>query len=123
MRVPESERAATIAGVHDYLLAGVHNVPADRAVAQTVVATFPMAASGSYLVLSHSTDDDHQIDPDRFADLKDANRQQASATGRLRSRAEIVRFFDGFELIDPGLVWVPQWRPRPNQATELDDPG
>jgi hypothetical protein len=29
----------------------------------------------------------------------------------LRSRAEILRFFDGFELADPGLVYVPLWRP------------
>jgi hypothetical protein len=29
----------------------------------------------------------------------------------MRSRAEILRFFDGFELLDPGLVYIPQWRP------------
>jgi hypothetical protein len=29
----------------------------------------------------------------------------------IRSRAEILRFFDGFDLVDPGLVYLPQWRP------------
>ena len=31
----------------------------------------------------------------------------------VRSRAEILRFFDGFELVDPGLAYVSQWRPDP----------
>jgi SAM-dependent methyltransferase len=30
----------------------------------------------------------------------------------LRSRAEIRRFFDGFEVVDPGLVYVSTWRPE-----------
>jgi len=28
-----------------------------------------------------------------------------------RTRAEVLRFFDGLELVDPGVVPVPQWRP------------
>jgi hypothetical protein len=27
------------------------------------------------------------------------------------SREQITDFFDGFTLLDPGLVWLPQWRP------------
>ncbi len=30
----------------------------------------------------------------------------------LRPRADILRFFDGFDLIDPGLVYLPEWRAR-----------
>lgn len=33
-----------------------------------------------------------------------------AAQGRARSREEITRFFDGFTLVDPGLVWLPEWR-------------
>jgi hypothetical protein len=29
----------------------------------------------------------------------------------LRSQAEVLRFFDGFDLLEPGLVQVPHWRP------------
>jgi hypothetical protein len=29
----------------------------------------------------------------------------------MRSRAEIARFFGDFDLVDPGLVYVSQWRP------------
>jgi S-adenosyl methyltransferase len=28
----------------------------------------------------------------------------------MRSRAEILRFFDGFDLVEPGLVYIPEWR-------------
>jgi hypothetical protein len=33
-----------------------------------------------------------------------------------RDRADITRFFDGFTLVEPGLVAPAQWRP------DLDDP-
>jgi hypothetical protein len=29
----------------------------------------------------------------------------------LRDRAQVARFFDGLELLDPGVVTVPEWRP------------
>jgi hypothetical protein len=38
----------------------------------------------------------------------------------MRPRADILRFFDGFELLDPGLVMIPHWRP---DAPVADDPG
>jgi hypothetical protein len=40
----------------------------------------------------------------------------------MRSREEILRFFDGFDLVDPGLVHIPLWRPA--QAVGVPgDPG
>ena len=38
-------------------------------------------------------------------------RRMANQSVVLRSRAEIARFFDGFELPEPGLVPVSRWRP------------
>ena len=36
---------------------------------------------------------------------------------RMRARADILRFFDGFDLVDPGLVYVSLWRPdRPDDV-------
>ncbi len=34
----------------------------------------------------------------------------------LRSQAQIARFFDGLELLEPGLVQVHQWRPDPDDV-------
>jgi S-adenosyl methyltransferase len=41
--------------------------------------------------------------------------------GRTRSREEIQRFFDDLDLVDPGLTYVPQWRPD-SPADVPDDP-
>lgn len=61
----------------------------------------------SYLVLSHVTTDD--IAPDAARQVEKLY-ERTSAPGVARSRAEIVRFFDGLELIPPGLVNVASWR-------------
>jgi hypothetical protein len=73
---------------------------------EQIVATLRDALpAGSYLVLSHATGD--------FADRREAQAvyQNASASLNLRSRAEVERFFDGFDLVEPGLAQVPFWRP------------
>ena len=31
---------------------------------------------------------------------------------RLRDHAEASRFFDGLDLVEPGVVQISQWRPR-----------
>ncbi len=65
-------------------------------------------APGSFLVLSHATADFH---PDVAAKVT-AIYQQASAPLVLRTRAQIERFFDGFDLVEPGLVQPAAWRPH-----------
>jgi hypothetical protein len=42
---------------------------------------------------------------------------------KLRSRAEIQAFFQGLELVDPGLVHVPLWRPEGPEDLFVDTPG
>jgi hypothetical protein len=75
-------------------------------------------APGSYLVLAHATDASTPVVAQ--AAEKVYNRSVA-AQARMRSREEILRFFDGFDLVDPGLVHVPLW--RPDQAGVPGDPG
>ncbi|MFG3200829.1 SAM-dependent methyltransferase [Streptomyces sp. NPDC048192] len=73
---------------------------------ERVVATLRDALpAGSFLVLSHATGD--------FADRSEAEAvyDNASASMNLRSRDQVARFFDGFDLVEPGLVQVPFWRP------------
>jgi hypothetical protein len=41
-----------------------------------------------------------------------------AARAAVRPRAAIERFFDGFEFVPHGLVYIPQWRPE-----APDDPG
>ena len=45
---------------------------------------------------------------------------KATATFNLRTRAEVLGLFDGFELVDPGLVQLPLWRPDGPAPTEQE---
>jgi hypothetical protein len=38
----------------------------------------------------------------------------------LRSHAEVARFFEGLELLPPGLVYVHTWRPDPGDEAPTD---
>jgi hypothetical protein len=40
--------------------------------------------------------------------------QSANPTYHLRSPDRIARFFDGLELVEPGVVSPPRWRPEPS---------
>lgn len=76
-------------------------------------------APGSYLALSHITS--HRQLPETVESLV-AVFSQAREPMVPRSREDILRFFDGLELVDPGLVAAPEWRPDtvgPGDATGL----
>lgn len=73
-----------------------------------VVAGFRDALpSGSHLILSHLTDDSRRDEAEQAIKVY----EQTSAGLHPRSSAEITRLFDGFELLDPGLTTVAEWRP------------
>jgi hypothetical protein len=38
----------------------------------------------------------------------------------MRSRADVLRFFDGFDVADPGLVYIPEWRPDSGEDVPED---
>jgi SAM-dependent methyltransferase len=75
-----------------------------------LVATLRDAlAPGSYLVLGHATDEGNKPMVAQATETV-YNRSVATAL-HLRSRTDILRMFDGFELVDPGLVYAARWRP------------
>jgi hypothetical protein len=102
------------------LLVSVMHFVADEDRPHAVVATIRDAlAPGSYLALSH-------ISLDLIDDKVGARRLIAAfdkASERMwpRDRGEILRFFDGFELVEPGLVPKPEWRPDPGDPA-VDEP-
>jgi hypothetical protein len=63
---------------------------------------------GSYLILGHVASDDQ---PSVARAGQEVYNRSVSTGIHFRSRAEIGRFFDGFDLVEPGLVGFPQWRP------------
>ncbi|MFG2007196.1 SAM-dependent methyltransferase [Spirillospora sp. NPDC048911] len=67
-------------------------------------------APGSYLTVSHVTAD---FDADRRVREAGAVYEKATSQITLRSRAEVMRMFEGFELVEPGLSTLSLWRPLP----------
>jgi hypothetical protein len=64
--------------------------------------------SGSYLALSHPARD---IEATAMAEIADRMNELIAEKVTFRTQAEVLRFFAGLELVEPGLVPVPQWRP------------
>jgi len=75
-------------------------------------------APGSYVAISHGLVEDRtrKMVDDVVEDYK------AAANVRPRRQEEIAGFFDGLELVEPGLVRTPLWRPEDPDDLMLDDP-
>jgi S-adenosyl methyltransferase len=79
-------------------------------VVATLLAALP---PGSYLTVSHPGSD---IDAEAQGQLAERLNRTMAEKVTMRDRAQVARFFDGLEMVEPGLVRVPQWRP----ASELE---
>jgi hypothetical protein len=96
------------------LAAVLHFVPDDQQAYGAVEHLVGAMPSGSYLVASHTA-------TESFAPLfttpgqEDVYRQRTATPGTVRTRAEVARFFADLELLQPGVVWVDDWRPEPGQ--------
>lgn len=70
---------------------------------------------GSFLTLSHWTRD---FDPTAWAAVAEVY-AEAGTPVQVRSRREVLRFFEGMRLVDPGLVIAHRWRPEPASGPSL----
>ncbi len=84
----------------------LHHVPDEDSPHKLVDLLMAAVAPGSYLVISHATDQD--IGADAAGQVR-ALYAQASAPVVFRSRAEVAGFFEGLELIPPGIGDVAAW--------------
>jgi hypothetical protein len=94
------------------LIAIMHFVPDQDGpydIASRLLGALP---SGSYLALSHLTGD---FDPQAWAGVAEVYAKNGMVM-RVRSLPEIERFFAGLDLIEPGVVSLPRWRPDPGNG-------
>jgi SAM-dependent methyltransferase len=90
------------------LVASLHFVPDDDEVQNIMAELRDALAPGSYLVLTHASADGV---PDVVARVVEVYKK-TSAPGTPRTRDQVLGLFGDFSLVDPGLVWVPLWRPE-----------
>jgi hypothetical protein len=86
------------------ILGNVADYAEARSIVERLLAAVP---SGSYLVVSDGTDTSaHSIESERVA-------KEGGHKYNLRSPEQIAGYFEGLELLPPGVVSTPRWRPDP----------
>ncbi|MGK3206669.1 SAM-dependent methyltransferase [Amycolatopsis sp. MEPSY49] len=93
------------------MAAFVHFIPDERDPAGLIAAYRDALAPGSYLALSSGTFEGQGEEVRRAAEMY----QKSGTNVVARSKDELRALLDGFELVPPGIVFTPEWRP--------DDPG
>src|SRR3954468_10707016 len=76
-------------------------------------------APGSLLVLTHASYEGMPLPQERTEGAVDVYKDIRNPL-IMRSRDEIARFFEGYDMVEPGLVPMPRW--RPDTAPEDEDP-
>ncbi|WP_405877850.1 SAM-dependent methyltransferase [Streptomyces sp. NBC_01136] len=76
-------------------------------------------APGSLLVVTHASYEGIPLPEERAAGAVDVYKDIRNPL-IMRSREEIARFFEGYDMVEPGLVPMPIW--RPDTAPEDEDP-
>jgi SAM-dependent methyltransferase len=120
--VAEIIRAA--AGTLDFtepvavMLIGIlHCIPDEDDPAGVIRQLMDAVPPGSYLVISHPANDINSPGVGRLASRLN---ELMPVKLRFRARPEVARFFDGLELVEPGVVRAPEW--RPDSDADLDNP-
>jgi hypothetical protein len=104
------------------ILLGVLHLVSDAEQPHEIARTLMAAMSpGSYLVLGHPASD---VDTDLVAESQRQYNAHVSTAQTRRSFAEVARFFDGLELVEPGVVQEHRWRPVAEaDAMSYETPG
>ncbi|WP_309112554.1 SAM-dependent methyltransferase [Saccharothrix sp.] len=97
------------------MVAVLHFVPDTDEPAKVLAGYRDAMAPGSFLVLSHAT---HEGRPDKADEHRELYRRTATPM-TMRSKAEVRGLLDGFDVVDPGVVYLPLWRPE--SLDEVDE--
>jgi SAM-dependent methyltransferase len=98
------------------LVAVLHFIPDSEDPYGIVGMLRSVMAPGSFLVISHATQD--SVSAEEYADGV-AVYEKASAPVVPRRYDEVLKFFDGMDLADPGLVNIGQWRTKRKPMRQL----
>jgi S-adenosyl methyltransferase len=106
----EQPIAIMLLGIINFIIAG------DEA-AGIVHRLLDAVPSGSYLVMSHPTT---EVNGEAMTEAVRFWNETGSAQMTLRTGAEVARFFDGLEVLEPGVVSCSRWRPAAGDSVTVD---
>jgi hypothetical protein len=95
------------------LLGVLYMIPDSDRPYEKVAAYLNAMVPGSYLAISHPASD---VDAEAAAEAARQYDNSLPTTQTNRNRAEVTRFFDGLELLEPGVVQLNKWRPDPDDV-------
>ncbi|MEV5736792.1 SAM-dependent methyltransferase [Streptomyces sp. NPDC052292] len=101
------------------LVALLHFVSDEDGAHELVGRLLAELPSGSYLTMTHATSD---FTPEE-SEAATEKLKAAGVTLALRSREEFARFFDGLDLVEPGVEIVHQWHPELGEPVPGQDDG
>jgi hypothetical protein len=105
------------------LLGVLHCIPDEDEPYGIVARLLAAVPPGSYLVVAHPASD---IAATQMATSSRDYNERSPVPVTMRTHAEVSRFFDGLDIVEPGVVQLHRWRPGtagPEQATELANYG
>ncbi|MFH9551438.1 SAM-dependent methyltransferase [Streptomyces sp. NPDC051445] len=101
------------------LVALLHFISDEDGAHELVDRLLAALPSGSYLMMTHATAD---FSPEESA-AATAKLKAAGVTLALRSRRQFTHFFDGLDLVEPGVAVVPEWHPELGEPVPGQDDG
>jgi len=101
------------------LISVMHFVPDDEKAYGLLRSIYSLIAPGSYVALSHYCLD--QVPQSTIEQIENIGKF-SSSSNKARNQSEIERFFDGYTLIDPGVVCVPRWQPEADDDLLAQEP-
>ncbi|MFJ9029988.1 SAM-dependent methyltransferase [Streptomyces sp. NPDC102274] len=93
----------------------LHFVPDEQNPYDLVPQLMDQLPAGSYASLSHCTGD---FAPEAWQAIVETYTQRGTPL-QVRSRGEVLRFFDGLDLVKPGVALAHHWRPEPGSGPSL----
>lgn len=94
-----------------FLVRAVRYLTAECGIRQFLDVGTGLPTASNTVVLAHPASD---IRAAQMAEMtKRVNQRMSGPKATMRDRAAVTRFFNGLELLEPGVVQPQQWRPEP----------
>jgi S-adenosyl methyltransferase len=117
---PETQRLLDLSRPLAVLMAAfLHFVTDDSEAMHVVQALRDAMPSGSYMVISHAT---HEGIDRETAQQMERLYERTKNPVATRTRDQMAAFFEGLTLVEPGIVYTPQWRPEGPDDVMFDQP-
>ena len=103
------------------MVAVLHFIPETKEAERIVGTLRDRLAPGSGMAISHLSFGD--LDEEKIREGRELYKNTSAGAVTPRTHAELLRFFDGFDLVEPGLVVAEEWRPEPDEPKLPRIPG